>query len=119
MHNASGKNMFGAANSGRFGEIGGRRFGTGRDVSAIAVENIPATEAAQIELIELLQVASDVIGPVNQFTVWTQGNIRIQLKFNWTQEKKLDTNYEPHKRLILLLDGHKIAGKAIFVGNCV
>jgi hypothetical protein len=40
--------------------------------------------------------------------------VRVQLKLNWTQEPKLDVNYEPHKRLILLLDGHKFSGQAIY-----
>ncbi len=97
-----------------FGEVDCRRFGTKRYVSAVTVENLPSTEAAQIELLELLKAASDELGPVNQFTVGAQGNVRVQLKFNWTQELRLDVNYEPHKRLILLIDGHRIGGQAIY-----
>ncbi len=96
-----------------FGEVDCRRFGTRRYVSAVTVENLPSTEVAQIELLELLQAASDELGPVNQFTVGAQGNVRVQLKFNWTQEPRLDVNYEPHKRLILLI-GHRIGGQAIY-----
>ena len=96
-------------------EFGNRRFGTGRYVSAVVLTNVPSTEKAQADILELLQAAADELGPVSQFTVSAQGDIRVQLKFNWTQEPRVDVNYEPHKRLIVLLDGQTVCERVIRV----
>jgi hypothetical protein len=80
----------------RFAETVSRRFGTGQYVSAITVKDLPDTAPAQLSILQLLDTAFDEIGPVNQFTVSDAGDVRIQLKFNWTQENALDVNYEPH-----------------------
>ncbi len=97
----------------RFEEKVNRRFGTGRYVSAVTVIDMARTTQAQIELLQILEAAFEEIGPVNQFNVSVMGNVRVQLKFNWTQEDRLDVNYKPHKRLIALLDGHRVAGQHV------
>ncbi len=68
---------------------------------------------AQIELLRILEAAFEEIGPINQFNVSVVGTVRIQLKFNWTQEDRLDVNYESHKRLIALLDGQRVVGQHV------
>jgi hypothetical protein len=97
----------------RFAETASRRYGPKQYASAVIVRNLPNIAPAQLTVLQLLDEASDEIGPVQQFTVSDAGDVRIQLKFNWTQEDALDVNYEPHRRLLTLLEEHCVTGKSI------
>jgi hypothetical protein len=65
----------------------------------VTVTDLPNTAPAQLSILRLLEAAFDEMGPVNQFNVSDAGDVRIQLKFNWTQENALDVNYEAHGRV--------------------
>ncbi len=97
----------------RFAETASRRYGPKQYASAVIVRNLPNIAPAQLTVLQLLDEASDEIGPVHQFTVSDAGDVRIQLKFNWTQEDALDVNYEPHRRLLTLLEEHCVTGRSI------